>query len=74
MHFLCDAIDLKQSMVGTLEVYGKSLTTVLDEVHFIVNLYSLSLALVPQANPSFRKVSHLPHSQVEQLPKLPPLF
>ena len=40
MHFLCDAIVLKQSVEGTLKVYGKSLTTVLDQVHFIVNLYS----------------------------------
>ena len=39
MHFLCDAIDLKQSVEGTVKVYGKSLTTVLDKVHFIVKLY-----------------------------------
>ena len=51
MHFLCDAIDLKQSVEGTLK-------TVLDEFNFIVNLYSF-LPLVPQANPSFPKESHL---------------
>ena len=38
MHFLSDAIDLKQSVEGPLKVQGKSLTTVLDEVHFIVDL------------------------------------
>ena len=59
MHFLCDAKDLKQPVEGTLKVYGKSLATVLDEVHFIVNLYSFPLSLVPQLNPSFPKVSHL---------------
>ena len=60
MHFLCDAIDLKQSVEGTLKVLRKSLTTVLDEVHFIANLYSFPLPLVTQANPSFPKVSHVP--------------
>ena len=38
MHFLYDAIDLKESVVGILKLWRKSLTTVLDEVHFIVNL------------------------------------
>ena len=42
MHFLCDAIDLKQSVEGTMKVLGKSLKTILDEVHFIVNLCSFS--------------------------------
>ena len=60
MHFLCDAIDLKQSVEGTLKVQGKSSAIFLDEVHFIVNLYSFSLSLVPLANPSFPKVSNLP--------------
>ena len=60
MHFLCDPIDLKQSVEGTLKVQGKSLTTVLDEVNFIVSLYSFALPLVPQANLSFPKVCHLP--------------
>ena len=59
MHFLCDAIDLKQSVEGTLEVLGKSLKTVLDEVHLIVNLYSFSLPPFPKSNSSFPKVSHL---------------
>ena len=31
-----------------------------DEVLFLVNLYSFLLPLVPQANSSFPKVSHLP--------------
>ena len=63
--FLCDAIDLEQSMEGTLKMYGKSLATVLDEVHFIVNLYSFPLPLVSKKNPSFAKVSHLPQTQAE---------
>ena len=63
--FLCDAIDLEQSMEGTLKIYGKSLTTVLDEVHFIVNLNSFLLPLVSKKNPSFARVSHLPQSQAE---------
>ena len=65
---ICVAIDLKQSIEGTFKVYWKSLTTVLGQVYFIVNLYSFPLFLVPQANPSFPKVSLLPPSQVEQLP------
>ena len=64
MHFLCDAIDLKQSVEGTLK-------TVLDEVHFIVNLYSF-LPLINQANLCFPKVSHLSPSQEEKLSNLPP--
>ena len=71
MHVLCDAVDLKQSVEGTLKVQKKSLTTFLDEVHFIVALYSFPLLLVPQPNPSFREVSHLPPSQAD-LPKSPP--
>ena len=68
---ICDAIDLKQAVGGTLKVLGKSLESVLDEVHFIVNLYSFSLPSDPQANPSFPKASNLPPFQAEQLPKLP---
>ena len=49
-------------MEGTLKVLGKSLKTVLDEVHFIVNLYSC-----PQGKP-FRPHLLAP-SQGEQLPK-----
>ena len=71
MHFLCDAIDLKLSVEGTLNVFEKSLKIVLDEVHFLVNLYSFRTQ-GPQSNSSFTKVSHLPPSQAEQLPKLPP--
>ena len=40
--FFCDAIDLKKSVENTFKVYEKSLATVLDENHFIVNLYSFS--------------------------------
>ena len=36
------------------------MTTVLDEVPFVINLYSFPLFLVSQANPFFPKVSHLP--------------
>ena len=43
----------------------------MDEVYFIVNLYSFPLPLVHQANSSFSKVSHLSPSQVEQIPKIP---
>ena len=60
MHFLCDATDLKHSVECTLKVKGKSLTTILDEVRFIVNLYSFSLPMVSQANPFFPKLSHFP--------------
>ena len=70
----CGAKDLKQSVEGTLKLKGKSLTTVLHEVHFIVNLYSFLLPLVPQANSFFVKIGHLSPSQTEQLPKLPPFF
>ena len=40
MHFLCDAIDMKLSVEGTLKVQGEFLTNALDQFHFIVNLYS----------------------------------
>ena len=40
----------------------------------ILQLICFPLPLVPQKNPSFPKVSHLPTFQAEQLPKLPPLF
>ena len=62
MQFLCDAIDLNLSVESTLKVWGKSLTTVLDDAHFIVNLYSFPLPLVSQTNSSFPKFSHLPPS------------
>ena len=74
MRFLFDAIDLKQSVKGTIEVLGKFLKTVLDKVHFIDKLYSFHLPPVCQENSSFPKISHLPASHVEQLLKLlPPL-
>ena len=74
LHFLYDAIDLKQPLEGTLKVQGKSLTTVLDEVHFIVNLYSFLLPLVLQANPFLPKVSHMPPLPGRAASKTPPLF
>ena len=69
MYFLCDAIAL-QSVEGILKVLGKSLKTVLGEAHFIVCLHSFHLPPVSYSNPSLPKVSHLPPSQAEQLPKL----
>ena len=50
------------------------MTTVLGKVHFTVNLYSLSLPLVPQGNPSFPNVSNFLSYQAEQLSKTPPSF
>ena len=74
MHFLCNTIDLKQSVELTLKVQGKSLATVLDEVHFIVNLHCFPLPLVPQANHSFPKVSHLPPPRQNNFQNSPPPF
>ena len=77
MLFLCDAIDLKQSVQGTFKVLGKTLTAVLDKVYFIVNLYSFPLPLVSHENPSFPKVSHLPLPAPKQnrtTSKTPPVF
>ena len=59
-HFWCNAIELKQAVEGTLQVLRKPLATVLDEVHFTVNLYSFPLPLVPQENPSVPKVISTP--------------
>ena len=52
---LIDATDLKQSVEGTLTKLEKPLKTVLDEIHFMVNLYSFPLHPTSQANPSFLK-------------------
>ena len=41
----------KQSMEGALKVLGKSLKTVLDEVRFILNLYSFALPLSAPGKP-----------------------
>ena len=57
-------------MRGALKVLGKSLKAVLDEVNFMVNLYSSPLPPVPQPNPSYPQVSHLYPFQAEQIPKL----
>ena len=74
MNFLCDAIDLKQSVERTLEAWGKSLTIVWHEAHFIVNLYSLPLPLVPEANPSFTMVSHLTPPRWNNFQNFPSIF
>ena len=60
MHFLCDATDLKQSVERNLKVYGKSLTTVLDEVQ--VQSVQFPPTPCPPGKPSFPKVRHLRHS------------
>ena len=44
-----------QSLGGALNVLGKYLRTVLDEVQFMVSLYSFPLPTVPLANSSFSK-------------------
>ena len=66
MNFLSNAVDLKQSVECALKVYRRSLTTVLDEVYYKVNLCSFPLPLVPQ-------VSHLPSPRQINY-KAPPLF
>ena len=70
MDFLCDAIDLKQSVEGTLKVLGKYLTTVWDEVHFIVNLH----IVYPPGKSFLPQGKSVALSQAEQLPKLTPSF
>lgn len=74
----CDSIDLNQSVKGTLKVLRKSLKTVLEEVHFIVNLFSFHILPVHQANPSLPRVSYLPcfrHNNLQtSLWCKPPLF
>ena len=74
IHFLWDAIDLKQSVEGALKVQEKSLTAALNEVHFVVNLYSFSLPLVPQEKILFSKVTHLFHLTSKATPNLPLLL
>ena len=63
MHALCDAIDLKHFVKGSLKVSGKSLKRVLDEVHFLVNLYSFPLPPAPQAKLSIPKLVFPPPKQ-----------
>ena len=43
---------------------GKSLKTVLDEGHVVVNLYSFPLHLASQGSPSLPQVSHLNHPTI----------
>ena len=80
MHFLCDAIDLKQSVGGSLKVLGKSLTTVLDEVHSIFNLSSFPLPLVPKSKlflPQGKSFASLPSRTTSKTPlsfSVSPLF
>ena len=71
--FWCDAIYLKKSVEGTLKVSVKPLT-LFDEIHFIVNLYSLLLSLVHQAGPSLPKLSHLPPPKQKNFQNSPSLF
>ena len=71
MHFLYDAINLKQSVEGTLNPQGKSLITVLDEVHFIVNLYSFPTTPAPQGKSFLPQGKSFAPSEAEQLPKFP---
>ena len=67
MHLLCDAIVLNQLVEGTL-------TTALNELHFIVNLYSFALQLVPQAKLSFPKASHYSILRQKNFQKFPLQF
>ena len=70
MHFFMSCNRL-EAVNATLKVWGKSLTAVLDKVHFVVNLYSSPLPLVPQANPSFSKVSYFPHPRQNNFQNFP---
>ena len=65
--FFCDATGLKQSVEGTLA--GNSLTTVLNEVHFLVNLYSFPYPWSPRQ--TLHQGQPFAPSQAEQLAKLP---
>ena len=73
MHFLCDKRHRIPEEFGRScsLVLGKSFKTVLDEVDFIVSLYSFCLLTVPRVNHSFPQVSYLLPSLVNQFPKLP---
>ena len=48
---LRDAIDVKQSVEVSLKILGKSFETLLDNFHFIVNLYSFPLPLTLPGKP-----------------------
>ena len=60
-HLLENVYNIKASVGGALKMLIKSLKTVLDEVSFIVTLYSFPLSSGPPGKPS-PKVSHLPFS------------
>ena len=60
----------KQSIADALKVLGKCLKAVLDEVHFIVNLYSFSLPPSPPGKPFLSPCKLFVPSQLKQLPKL----
>ena len=64
----------KQSMGSALKLLGKSLKTVLDEVHFMVSVPSFSLSPSLPGKPFVPQVIHLLPFQAEQLTKLPPLL
>ena len=76
MILLCDTyIDVqKQSVGGDRKVLRKSLKTVSDEIHFAVDRYSFPLSPVPQANPSFHQVSHLPPLKQNNFQSSPVLY
>ena len=46
----------------------------MEDVHFIINLYSFPLSLVPQTNPSFPRLCQLPPPKQNNFLKLPPPF
>lgn len=61
----------QQSVEDTLNVLRKSLKTVPDESHFIVNLYSLHPITSPPDKPFLPQGKSYAPSQAEQLPNFP---
>ena len=62
----------QQSVEDTLNVLRKSLKTVPDKSHFIVNLYSLHPILNAPGKPFLPQGKSFAPSQAEQLPKFRP--
>ena len=60
-----------QSVEDTLTLLRKSLKVVLDEVHFIVTLYSLHPITSPPDKPFLPQGKSYAPSQAEQLPNFP---
>ena len=60
----------KQSAGDTLKVLLKSLKTILDEVHFVDDLYSFPYPWSPKQTLTCPQVSHFIPSDVEQLLKV----